>query len=226
MWNTFSEKWCIKLRMSADKPFIKFLLAFFLYAMCLSAGHTAETRRLALVIGNDNYQHIGKLEKAGNDASAMARELKAAGFEVDLKRDVNYRSMSRAIDAFVARISGGDQVVVFYAGHGVQIKSGNYLLPTDLEKGTESEIERFSYSLDDLTAKLSEAKASFSLVMVDACRNNPIKVAGRSIGASRGLSPVEPPKGQMVVFSASRGQEALDKLSDKDNHPKDRKSVV
>lgn len=187
--------------------------------MCLSAGHTAETRRLALVIGNDNYQHIGKLEKAGNDASAMARELKAAGFEVDLKRDVNYRSMSRAIDAFVARISGGDQVVVFYAGHGVQIKSGNYLLPTDLEKGTESEIERFSYSLDDLTAKLSEAKASFSLVMVDACRNNPIKVAGRSIGASRGLSPVEPPKGQMVVFSASRGQEALDKLSDKDNHP-------
>jgi TPR repeat protein len=195
------------------------IFALVMAAMLVSTSQAAEAKRLALVIGNDDYQYLTKLEKAGNDASAMARELRAAGFEVELQRDVNYRKMSRTIDAFVSRISGGDQVVVFYAGHGVQIKSGNYLLPIDLEKGIESEIERFAYSLDDLTAKLADAKASFSLVMVDACRNNPIKVAGRSIGASKGLASVEPPKGQMVVFSASRGQEALDKLSEKDTNP-------
>ena len=198
---------------------MKYLALFPCLVFLCFCVQAAETKRLALVIGNDDYQHIGKLEKAVNDANTMARELKAAGFEVELQRDVNYRKMSKIIDAFASRIGGGDQVVVFYAGHGVQIKSGNYLLPVDLEKGSESEIERFAYSLDDLTAKLSDAKASFSLVLVDACRNNPIKVAGRSIGASRGLSAVEPPKGQMVVFSASRGQEALDKLSDKDNNP-------
>ena len=136
----------------------------------------------------------------------MARELKAAGFDVELQLDANYRKMSKTIDAFVSRISGGDQVVVFYAGHGVQIKSGNYLLPTDLEKGTENEIERFSYSLDDLTARLSEARASFSLVIIDACRNNPIAVAKRSVGASRGLSPVEPPKGKWLYFLQVAGK--------------------
>jgi formylglycine-generating enzyme required for sulfatase activity len=130
-----------------------------------------------------------------------------------------YKNLIRAIENFMGRINGGDQVVVFYAGHGVQIKSGNYLLPIDIEAGSETEIEKTAYSLDDLTTKLSEAKAGFSLVMVDACRDNPLKVAGRSIGGNRGLSAVEPPKGQMVVFSASRGQQALDKLSDKDNNP-------
>ena len=205
--------------MSEVKRLFRCLIFLSLMALVLPFGQATEAKRLALVIGNDAYQHLGKLEKAVNDAVAMSRELKAAGFEVELQRDLSYRKMSKTIDAFAARIRGGDQVVVFYAGHGVQIKSGNYLLPIDLEKGTESEIERFSYSLDDLTAKLAEAKASFSLVVIDACRNNPIKVAGRSIGASRGLSPVEPPRGQMVVFSASRGQEALDKLSEKDNNP-------
>ena len=190
-----------------------------LCVLLATAAHAAEERRLALVIGNDSYQHVSKLEKAGNDASAMARELKAAGFEVELRRDVNFRAMVKSIESFTSRISGGDQVIVFYAGHGVQIKSGNYLLPVDIEVGSESEIEKTAYSLDDLTAKLAEAKASFSLVMIDACRDNPLKAAGRSAGGARGLSSVEPPKGQMVVFSASRGQQALDKLSDIDKNP-------
>jgi len=73
--------------------------------------------------------------------------------------------------------------------------------------------------LNDLTDKLNEAKASFALVMVDACRDNPLKVNGRSVGAVRGLSAIEPPKGQMVVYSASKGQQALDRLSDSDNNP-------
>jgi formylglycine-generating enzyme required for sulfatase activity len=188
--------------------------------IALLAAMPARAARQALVIGNDNYTSVSKLQKAGNDATAMARELKAAGFTVQLHRDLNYRSMVRTVETFTAGIKGGDEVVVFFAGHGVQIKSGAYLLPTDIEATTESEVEKTSYELNALTEKLSDAKAAFSLVMVDACRNNPLpKKQGRSVGNSRGLSAIEPPKGQMVVYSASKGQMALDALSEKDKNP-------
>jgi len=190
------------------------LLAFLLVAPAYAA-------RQALVIGNDNYTQISKLQKAGNDATAMARELKAAGFAVQLHLDLSFRSMVRVVEAFTAGIKGGDEVVVFFAGHGVQFKAGPYLLPTDIEASTEGEVQQTAYELNLLTEKLSSAKPAFALVIVDACRNNPLKAKGndRSLGETRGLSVIEPPKGQMVVFSASKGQRALDRLSDKDANP-------
>jgi hypothetical protein len=178
-----------------------------------------QAKRLALIVGNDNYLHVSKLQKAGNDAVAMATELRAAGFEVSLHRDLDYRGMVRVTESLYSKIEGGDQVVVFFAGHGVQIKSGNYLLPTDIEAVSESAVEKTSYSLNDLTDKLEAAKAAFSLIMVDACRDNPLKAKGRSVGNARGLSPPDPPFGQMVVYSASRGEQALDRLSDTDPDP-------
>jgi hypothetical protein len=186
--------------------------------LCL-ATLPAQAKRLALIMGNDNYQHVAKLKKAGNDAVAMATELRAAGFEVSLHRDLDYRNMVRATEALYSRIQGGDEVVVFFAGHGVQIKSGNFLLPTDIEATTESAVEKTSYSLTDLTDKLEVAKAAFSLILVDACRDNPLKTKGRAVGAERGLNPPDPPSGQMVVYSASRGEQALDRLSDDDTDP-------
>jgi len=174
---------------------------------------------MALVIGNDAYEKVARLEKAGNDALAMARELRAAGFEVLEHRNLNYRGMVKAVETFINRITGGDQVVVFFAGHGVQIRSGSYLLPVDIEASSEGEVEKTAYGLTDLTERLSEAKASFALVIVDACRDNPLKSKGRSVGSTRGLSAIEPPKGQMVVYSASKGQQALDRLSDHDQDP-------
>lgn len=184
-----------------------------------SHSQVSEGKRIALVIGNDSYQNVNKLQKAGNDATAMARELKAAGFEVLQHRDLNYRGMVKAVETLIYRINGGDQVVVFFAGHGVQIKTGSYLLPIDIEGSSETEVEKTAYGLNDLTDKLSEAKASFTLVIVDACRDNPLKSNGRNVGGARGLNAIEPPKGQMVVYSASKGQQALDKLSEKDANP-------
>ena len=181
----------------------------------------AQAKRIALVIGNDNYQTVSKLQKAGNDAVAMATELRAAGFEVVLHKDLNYRGMVRAFESLYSSVTGGDEVVVFYAGHGVQIKNGSFLLPTDIEASTESEVEKTAYSLSDMMESLTQAKAAFSLVMVDACRDNPLKTtrSTRAIGNTRGLNPPDPPKGQMIVYSASRGQQALDRLSEADGHP-------
>ena len=195
---------------------LRLVLGFLLVTgLCLPA----QAKRIALVIGNDAYQNVPKLSKAGNDAGAMARELTAAGFEVQVHRDLNYRGMVKAVETLAKRISGGDEVLVFFAGHGVQIKTGSYMLPVDIEAATESEVEKTAYGVTDLTDKLSEAKAAFALVVVDACRDNPLKSSGRSVGNARGLSAIEPPKGQMVVYSASRGQQALDRLNDRDTNP-------
>jgi hypothetical protein len=196
-------------------PFSKVILTCFAMLFSLHV----QAKRVALVIGNDNYLAVSKLQKAGNDANAMARELRNAGFAVQLHQNLNYRATVRAVESFTQGIQGGDEVVVFYAGHGVQIKNGSYLLPTDIEVNSESEVEKTAYDLLTLTEKLAEAKPAFSLVIVDACRDNPLKSKGRSIGNARGLSAIEAPKGQMIVYSASRGQQALDRLLEKDPNP-------
>ena len=83
-----------------------------LIALALLSVQPAHAARQALVIGNDNYTSARVLFKAGNDATAMARELKAAGFAVQLHRDLNYRSMIRVVETFTAGVKGGDEVVV------------------------------------------------------------------------------------------------------------------
>jgi hypothetical protein len=191
----------------------------FLIVFLLAVPTAATAKRLALAIGNDNYTKIGKLQKAGNDAELIGINLRKVGYEVTIVRDANYREMVSKIDQFISKIEAGDEIVFFYAGHGVQLKTGNYFLPVDLEAQSESLVEKTAYPLDDLMEKLNETKARFKLIIVDACRDNPLAVKGRSIGGARGLAPPEPPKGQMIIYSASRGQQALDMLSEKDKSP-------
>ena len=113
------------------RPFAAWRLACCLLALLLLGAAPAHARRLALVIGNDNYQLVSRLEKAGNDAEGMAVALQAAGFEVFKHRDLSFRKTVLAFEEFYDKIKGGDEVVVFYAGHGVQTDRGSYLLPTD-----------------------------------------------------------------------------------------------
>lgn len=197
------------------------LLRSLLILVLLGAGLAgpASARRLALVIGNDNYQQVSRLEKAGNDAEAMARELERAGFEVSLRRDLGYRRMVVAFEEFYDKVKGGDEVVVFYAGHGVQTERGSYLLPTDIEGETQSQVEKISYSVQNLLEELDRVKARFSLIIVDACRDNPLRSRGRTIGIARGLAAPDVAKGQMVIFSAGRNQKALDSLNAADQNP-------
>ena len=192
------------------------VLAVLLAALCLPAAHA---RRLALVLGNNDYVQIGKLDNAGRDAESMAKELEAAGFDVTLRRDLSYRRMVVAFEEFFDTIKPGDELVVFYAGHGVQTERGAYLLPVDIEGDTASQIEKMSYAVNNLLEELDRIKSRMALVIVDACRDNPLRVRGRAVGAARGLSGPEVSKGQMVIFSAGRNQKALDSLGPNDKHP-------
>ncbi len=197
-------------------PFARWTLVLLLAAL---AAWPAHARRLALVVGNDNYQQFTRLDKAGNDAEAMAKELEAAGFEVSLRRDLGYRKMVVAFEEFYDKVKAGDELIVFYAGHGVQTERGAYLLPVDIEGDTQSQVEKMSYPVNVLFEELDRMKARVAVVIVDACRDNPLRVRGRVIGAARGLSGPDVSKGQMAIFSAGRNQKALDALGANDKHP-------
>ena len=179
---------------------------------------SANSRRLALVIGNDAYQAVPKLLNARADARAMAKQLEATGFKVTLLFDLTERTMKDALRTFRTSVEGGDEVIVFFAGHGVQLGAANYLLPVDIRGDSEEQVKDEAIPLQRILDDLSERKARFSLAIVDACRDNPFKGSGRAIGG-RGLAPAAAASGQMVIFSAGTGQQALDRLGDKDKDP-------
>ena len=169
--------------------------------------------RKALVIGNDGYKFVSKLVNAKEDARVMADNLKTVGYNVTLKTDLSEKEMKAALRAFKSQVDAGDEVAFFYAGHGVQLGNSNYLVPIDVAGEGEEQMRDEGISLQRVLDDMSERRAKFTLAVVDACRDNPFKTNGRAIGGStRGLAPTTAATGQMVVFSAGTGQQALDKL--------------
>ena len=175
----------------------------------------ANERRVALVIGNNDYQNIVKLEKAVNDANSVAAELRKVGFEVQAYTNIGQKKMNQAINEFVQKVSGGGIGVFFFAGHGLQINNQNFLVPVDMDTPREAlDVADQAVSVPLLQDKLADAKAKYTLLVLDACRNNPLpKKAGRSIGSTRGLAMTNSPSGQTVLYSAGANQEALDSPS-------------
>ena len=181
----------------------------------------AHAARLALVVGNDNYQHVTKLRNARNDATALAREFETAGFAVTRVLDANRDTLNESIDGFLRRIEKGDEVVFFFSGHGSQPpQTGPFLLPVDIKVTSDRAIVRDGLSLEQLVDDLNK-RARFSLIIIDACRDDPFRetTAGRSLPPGSALGRIEPPKGSMIIMAASKGQQALDRLSDDDKVP-------
>ena len=179
--------------------------------------------RKALVIGIDNYKHISRLATAREDAQAMARSLTTAGFTVSQYLDIGEKDMRAALRKFAAEVEGGDEVAFFFAGHGVQLGGLNYLIPMDVSGESEGQLREDAIPLQRILDDMNDRKAKLTLAVIDACRDNPFRVAGRNIGnVSRGLSPTTPATGQIVIFSAGTGQRALDTLGPQD---KDRNGV-
>lgn len=201
-------------------PTVRWLL----FALSLALPLVAQSaNRLALVIGNDRYATVAPLKNAGADAEAMAAALSLARYQVTSVRDLPLRDMQAKLREFKGRVNAGDEVVIFFAGHGVQIDNGvNYMLPVDIRGDSEDEVRDAAIPLQRVLDDMAERRAKFTLLVVDACRDNPFKPAAgkRSIGASRGLAPPSVSSGggngQMVVFSAGANQRALDSLGPTD----------
>lgn len=175
----------------------------------------AEAARYALLIGNDSYQDVPGLKNARADADLMAQALKKAGYNTTVVKDRNLKQMKDDVRAFKAHVKGGDEVVFYYSGHGVQIDAMNYLLPIDVRGDSEDQVRDDGLALSRVLDDIRQQKPALTLAVVDACRDNPFKGLGRAIGG-RGLTGVGGANGQMVIYSAGEGQQALDSLSQSD----------
>lgn len=198
-------------------------LAFLVLFAGFGSADVAAAKRVALVIGNNAYSSLPVLQKAVNDAKAVASSLEGIGFKVFLGTDLTRRQMNRKLAAFTSSISPGDQAFLFFAGHGVAIGAENYLIPSDMPKpgtGEDDLVRDEGYAVSSLVARVQRRGAAATFFVLDACRDNPFAATGvRSIGGTRGLTRVAAPSGVFVLFSAGTGQMALDRLSDTDPNP-------
>ncbi|HJV51238.1 MAG TPA: caspase family protein [Noviherbaspirillum sp.] len=191
------------------------LRAFYLMVALYVALSAAHAERRALVIGNDDYQSVVKLRNAGADADAMATGLRKAGYQVTLMKDRSLKQMKDDVRTFKGRIRGGDEIVLFYSGHGVQIGAMNYLLPIDVRSESEDQVKDDALALSKVLEDLRDQKPALTLAIIDACRDNPFTHSGQAIGG-KGLTGVSGWDGQMVIYSAGEGQMALDRLGKND----------
>ncbi|GIL00282.1 MAG: hypothetical protein BroJett030_01810 [Alphaproteobacteria bacterium] len=190
------------------------LLAILLVAAGQS-GASAE-KRVALVIGNSKYVHAAELRNPSNDAEAMAAALGDLQFNVIKGIDLDENGMRAAVNAFARAIDDAQVALLFYAGHGLQVDGHNYLLPVDAELNNEIDLQFQAVSIDFLL-RVMEHRNRTSIVLLDACRDNPLatRLAG-SISSARGrsiapgLARVESGVGTYVGFATSPNSVALD----------------
>ena len=169
--------------MRAVRSLVVAVLVFVVFAapsVVLAAG------RVALVVGNSNYAHIGRLPNPDNDARDMSAALRRLGFEVTTEFDADRVALTEALRAFTRRSAGADVSLVFYAGHGIEMDGVNYLVPVDARLERDVDVRFETVTVDDLL--VSTTGASLRLVVLDACRNNPLARSMQRTAATRTVS--------------------------------------
>ena len=179
----------------------------------------ANEKRIALVIGNGAYR-AAALKNPVGDAQAVAASLRQLGYEVTLKQNTTLVDLVEAMREFSIRAASASVRMLFYAGHGIQAKGRNYLLPVDAEPQGEDEIEAKAFNVGEFIDRLSALRKGLNIVVLDACRVNPF--AGGVIAgpngrfykyrgtAPAGLAPLDAPVGTLVAFSTAPRGIALD----------------
>lgn len=180
-------------------------------APAVAAAAAVSGPRYALIIGNSQYgSSLGRLPNPVNDAQSVAAALRAVGFNVDLVVDADQKGMKRAISRFGERLSTarGATGLFYYAGHGIQSRGTNYLIPVSAPIEREADLDLEAVAADTVLAQMEDAGAATSIVILDACRNMPLARSFRS--ASRGLARMDAPNGSFVAYSTAPGAVAAD----------------
>jgi uncharacterized caspase-like protein len=177
------------------------------FAAPLAAQDSVKAKRLALVIGNSAYKDM-PLPNPVNDAEDMEKVLKASGFTVIKRTNVSLRDMHLALREFGDRLDRTGTGVFYFAGHGLQVRGRNYLLPVDADIAREDEVAFSAMDLGAVMDKLDSAKNPVNIVILDACRDNPF---GKRLATSaKGLAPVDAPPGTFIAFATAPGSTAAD----------------
>lgn len=181
------------------------------------AAHARPETRVALVIGNSAYQHTAKLTNPEHDARDVATALTAAGFQVFEAFDVEKRRLDGVLRAWADAIAKADVALFYYAGHGVQVGQQNFLLPVDAKLGRERDLEFEGIKVDFILRQMEiDREGKTSIVILDACRDNPLSrslassMGTRSASVGRGLTAAPAGIGTFIAFATQPGNVALD----------------
>jgi hypothetical protein len=167
----------------------------------------AEEQRVALVIGNATYE-TSPLANPVNDANDMADKLRGLGFEVVSHNNIGMREIGSILSEFRSKLKPGAVALVFYAGHGIQIKGENYFPAVDAKIQTEEDVPNQSIAIKQIMDILDDSKTRLNLVFLDACRNNPFSRSFRS--AAGGLARISAPTGTLISYATRPGSVAAD----------------
>jgi hypothetical protein len=168
---------------------------------------TDSRRRLALVIGNAAYRN-SPLRNPTNDADIISNALSSSGFIVSRYDNLTYAKMREVVRTFGEKLNRGDVGLFYFSGHAVQYRGKNYLLPINEDLKHADEIPSTAMDIDFVLAKMETAKNDLNIVILDACRNNPLGSEARNL--DRGLTTISAAKGTFIAFATSPGNVALD----------------
>src|ERR1700722_13661838 len=190
--------------------------------------HAFADKRIALVIGNSAYRNVAVLDNPANDAKLLADTLSLLGLTLvggGAQLDLDKPSLDRAVQAFGAQLSGADVGLFYYAGHGVQVRGENYLIPVDANPTRETDVDFQMLDTNLVMRQMEGAGTRLNIVILVACRNNPF--GGRSLAVARardtendrmratggGLAQMQAPEGTLISFSTPPGSVAQDGAS-------------
>jgi uncharacterized caspase-like protein len=191
---------------------IGFLVSFLVLLMSAATLPAAAETRVALVVGNANYRNVPRLANPADDARLMASTLTTLGFKLvggQAQIDLDKTALDAAVRSFGNQLQGADVGLFYYAGHGLQVRGANYLVPVGANPVREADVD---FELEDVALVLRQMEASgtrLNLVMLDACRNNPF--GGRGLRAiDSGLAQMRAPEGTLISFATQPGNIAQD----------------
>jgi uncharacterized caspase-like protein len=164
-------------------------------------------QRVALVIGNSAYKEA-PLRNPVNDANDVARTLRDLGWKVVLRTNASQRQMKEAIREFGGELTKGSVGLFYFAGHGIQYRGENFLVPVAANIEREAHVEDETVSANFVLRQMEEARNRTNIVILDACRNNPFERGFRS--ASRGLAQMDAAQGALIAFATAPGSVAAD----------------
>ena len=197
-----------------------YVLIAWLAAIAINASAQATESRIALVIGNAAYR-AQPLKNPVNDAKDVAAALRSVGFEVIERENTSLRDLVSAMSDFSVRAKNHHVRLLYFAGHGMQVKGRNYLIPIDAEIASQDEVPRKSADLNDLVDRLGEIRNGVNLFILDACRTNPFnntpaltadgrRIIVRGADSDLGLAKVDAPLGTLIAYATAPGAVAID----------------
>jgi Caspase domain len=179
-------------------------------AVCCAPAHAE--KRVALVIGNSHYKNVTPLDNPVNDAKLMAETLRTLGFVIvggSAQLDLDKTQFDGVVQGFSDQIQGADVGLFYYAGHGLQVRGQNYLVPVGANPARETDVDFQMVDTALVLRQMEGAGTKLNIVILDACRNNPF--GGRGLrGTEGGLAQMRAPEGTLISYATQPGNVARD----------------